>query len=152
MTSALQVERVNNWQDFGLCCCLRTMAFVIEQNCPPLEEFDEIDRNCDHYLGRIGGAPATTCRAYVENHSTARIGRVVTAKEHRGKGYALEMLDFVLSDIVRDPTIIDARLGAQIPAMGLYEKLGFEAYGDEFIEAGIPHRMMRLELSKRFAA
>lgn len=150
--SALQVERVNNWQDFGLCCCLRTEAYVIEQNCDPLDEFDEIDRSCDHYLGRVNGAPVTTCRAYAENHSTARIGRVVTATQHRGKGYALQMLAFVLNDIARNPALLDARVASQVSAMGLYEKLGFEAYGDEFIEAGIPHRMMRLELSKRLAA
>lgn len=28
--------------------------------------------------------------------------------------------------------------------MPFYERLGFEPFGDEFDEAGIPHRMMRL--------
>ena len=32
----------------------------------------------------------------------------------------------------------------KIRGMPFYERLGFEPFGDEFDEAGIPHRMMRL--------
>ena len=38
----------------------------------------------------------------------------------------------------------DVHLAAQVQAMPFYERLGFEPFGDEFDEAGIPHRMMRL--------
>ncbi|NNF91454.1 MAG: GNAT family N-acetyltransferase, partial [Boseongicola sp.] len=39
-----------------------------------------------------------------------------------------------------------AMLGAQTSATGFYEVLGFAAIGPEFIDAGIPHREMVLEL------
>ena len=35
---------------------------------------------------------------------------------------------------------------AQTHALGFYERLGFVAFGDEFDDAGIPHRDMVLEL------
>lgn len=38
-------------------------------------------------------------------------------------------------------------LGAQVSALGFYEKLGFEAEGDVFLDAGIEHRNMVLKLS-----
>lgn len=37
-------------------------------------------------------------------------------------------------------------LGAQTHALGFYERLGYEAYGPEFQDAGIPHRAMRRRL------
>ena len=33
-------------------------------------------------------------------------------------------------------------LGAQTHAIGFYEKLGFTAFGPEYLDAGIPHRDM----------
>jgi predicted GNAT family N-acyltransferase len=42
--------------------------------------------------------------------------------------------------------VAEAYLGAQSHATGFYEKLGFAAFGDEFLDAGIPHRHMRRAL------
>ncbi|MFY9436602.1 MAG: GNAT family N-acetyltransferase, partial [Limnochordia bacterium] len=42
----------------------------------------------------------------------------------------------------------EAYLGAQIQAVGFYEKAGFAAEGELFDDAGIPHRMMRKKLKK----
>lgn len=38
-------------------------------------------------------------------------------------------------------------LAAQTHALDFYARLGFEAYGPEFLDAGIPHRNMRLSLA-----
>ena len=40
----------------------------------------------------------------------------------------------------------EARLAAQTHALGFYEALGFEAFGPEFMDAGIPHRDMKMVL------
>jgi predicted GNAT family N-acyltransferase len=37
-------------------------------------------------------------------------------------------------------------LSAQIHALGFYERLGYTAYGDEFDDAGLPHRWMNRRL------
>jgi ElaA protein len=42
--------------------------------------------------------------------------------------------------------VTEARLGSQSHATGFYEKLGFVVEGDEFLDAGIPHRRMRRAL------
>ena len=39
-----------------------------------------------------------------------------------------------------------AVLGAQIGALGFYERLGFAAYGPVYDDAGIEHRDMRRDL------
>ncbi|MEO0503034.1 MAG: GNAT family N-acetyltransferase, partial [Pseudomonadota bacterium] len=38
------------------------------------------------------------------------------------------------------------RLGAQTHALSFYEKLGFEAFGPVYDDAGIPHRDMERAL------
>lgn len=40
----------------------------------------------------------------------------------------------------------ELKLHAQRPAEGFYTKHGFIAEGEEFMEAGIPHIAMKLEL------
>jgi ElaA protein len=45
------------------------------------------------------------------------------------------------------PGITRAKLGAQIQALGFYEKLGFVAVGPVYDDAGIDHRDMVLELA-----
>jgi predicted GNAT family N-acyltransferase len=42
--------------------------------------------------------------------------------------------------------VTEAYLGAQVHAVGFYEKLGFEVEGEEFIDADVPHRHMRRAL------
>ena len=37
-------------------------------------------------------------------------------------------------------------LASQTYAMRFYERLGYEAYGEEFDDAGLPHRWMRRAL------
>jgi predicted GNAT family N-acyltransferase len=47
---------------------------------------------------------------------------------------------------VRGLTAVD--LHAQTHALGFYERLGYQAYGPEFPDAGIPHRAMRRDLTQ----
>ena len=41
----------------------------------------------------------------------------------------------------------EVQLHAQIDAVGFYQRHGFSGQGDEFVEAGIRHRLMRLQLA-----
>ena len=67
-----------------------------------------------------------------------RIGRVVTAPEHRGTGVGVALMREVLARI-DGPAV----LGAQVRVRGFYERLGFVVDGPEYDEDGIPHLPMR---------
>lgn len=54
----------------------------------------------------------------------------------------------VLMDFGRKNAITDFHLSAQITAIGFYEKMGFEPFGEEFIEAGIKHINMKFSPGK----
>ncbi|MCQ2473780.1 MAG: ribosomal protein S18-alanine N-acetyltransferase [Saccharofermentans sp.] len=59
------------------------------------------------------------------------IGNIVTAKEFRGRGFATELLDYLLNDLKCDGI---AKVFLEVehdnaPALTLYEKAGFVKYG-----------------------
>jgi len=51
-----------------------------------------------------------------------------------------------VEDAARACGLAAVDLHAQTHALGFYERLGYEAYGPEFPDAGIPHRAMRRAL------
>ena len=66
-----------------------------------------------------------------------------SCREERGKKYG----DFVvrmLADKAFNSGINEIYVGAQTQAIGFYETIGFKVCSEEYIEAGIPHKLMKL--------
>jgi predicted GNAT family N-acyltransferase len=73
------------------------------------------------------------------------IGRVAVIRHWRGKGVGTALMQAILREARRRGLpVVD--LDAQVKAVEFYERLGFAAEGPEFMDAGIPHRHMRLAL------
>ena len=69
-------------------------------------------------------------------------------KEWRQKGVGGALLAAVL-DRARSRRIERSVLHAQIHAAGFYRRFGFTERGGQFLEAGIPHVEMTLDLSRK---
>ncbi len=85
------------------------------------------------------GEPLGTGRLLPDGH----IGRMAVIAPWRGRGVG----DAILRTLVEagaERGHGQLRLNAQLSAIGFYERLGFEALGPVFDDAGIPHRAMRL--------
>lgn len=130
--------------DLAACHALRREVFIGEQSVPEAEEMDDLDDEALHYLAEIDGQPIGTARVLVMG-DTAKIGRVCVAARARGTGAGLALMRFVLEDAAARG-LSRARLSSQTHAIPFYEKLGFVAYGEEYADAGIPHRDMVREL------
>jgi predicted GNAT family N-acyltransferase len=76
----------------------------------------------------------------------AQIGRMAVLTKFRGKGVGKQILR-KLVDIAASQGIKEIILHSQVSAIPFYEKLGFQAQGDVYDEAGIPHRNMMLTLA-----
>lgn len=123
---------------------LRTAVFVVEQNCA-YQEVDDADKTAWHlWLEDEGGIAAYLRLLPGEAPYELSIGRVVTVRRGQGLGRRIltEGIAFAEKEGARAVT-----LAAQTYARGFYEKAGFRAVSDEFLEDGIPHIRMRLELS-----
>jgi len=120
---------------------LRTEVFVIEQNVPPALEVDGRDPECRHAKALLGDQVVGTGRLL----PTGYIGRMCIKKTCRGRGIGGLILENLVAQAVQDGHS-SVFLNAQTSAIGFYRKHGFVVDSEEFIEAGIPHQRMSLEL------
>ena len=122
---------------------VRERVFIDEQAVPRELEWVEWDEASDHAvaLDASGGAIGTA-RLLPDG----RIGRMAVIKAWRGKGVGAALLAAMLVR-ARSRGMPRALLHAQIQAAGFYRKFGFSERGGAFLEAGIPHVEMTLDLS-----
>lgn len=129
----------------------RFNVFYLEQECQ-YPDLDDIDYAATHIaLFRHGKviAYARLFNALIkENQQPSSgncfcIGRMLTTE--RGKGFGKYLMLRTLDEARRQGanTIL---IDAQTHAVGFYENLGFQTTSDVFIEAGIPHVQMQLQL------
>jgi predicted GNAT family N-acyltransferase len=123
----------------GRLMAIRMEVFVVEQKVPEEIERDELDPVCSHLLAVDGDQAVATGRMTADGH----IGRLAVLKSYRGQGIGRRLVQAFVERAVADG-LSSVDLNAQTHARGFYEKLGFEAVGDEFIEAGIAHLNMVL--------
>ena len=125
---------------------LRYRVFCLEQGVPEDLERDEEDDGALHLVAVDGGAVIGTCRL-VRGEESWRLGRMAVVEGRRGDGVGHRLLDVAHTEARR----AGARrmvLASQVPARGFYERRGYIAEGGEFMDAGIPHVLMTLELSR----
>ena len=120
---------------------VRRQVFIIEQHVPETLERDAYDAAAIHVIAIDEGNVVGTLRiVFLPEH--AKFGRVAVLRQARGKGIATAMMRAAMR-IARERGETRLYLTAQTDKIGLYEKLGFVAYGDEFEEGGMPHRAMK---------
>jgi predicted GNAT family N-acyltransferase len=121
---------------------VRDKVFIEEQRVPQELEWDEWDESSDHAVAvDAAGNAIGTARLLPDG----RIGRMAVLKERRGKGVGAALLRAML-DRARERSMMRAVLHAQVRAAGFYRRFGFRERGGEFLEAGIPHVEMTLDL------
>lgn len=125
------------------CYTVRMKVFVEEQKVPPWDEIDAHDDTAMHFLVEDNGVIVGTARLIDYGDGTGKIGRVALLPEYRGKGIGRDLMWYVMGAGFRlFHTLI---LDAQLTVIPFYEKLGFEAEGEIFLDAGIEHRRMRIQ-------
>jgi predicted GNAT family N-acyltransferase len=130
-----------NGPDFDKCFEIRRTVFVEEQHVPIDEERDECDETALHFLATLDDKPAGTARVLLKG-STAKITRVAVLRAARGHGIGEALMRHIESAV----PVCRFTLTAQLHALPFYERLGYVAEGEVFMEAGIPHRDMTKDL------
>jgi predicted GNAT family N-acyltransferase len=138
--------RIMAWREaLPLARPVRERVFVEEQSVPRDLEWDHWDEAGDHaVVCDAAGRAIGTARLLPDG----RIGRMAVLKEWRRKGVGAALLGALL-ERARSRSMQRAVLHAQVHAAGFYRKYGFSERGEEFLEAGIPHVEMTLELVPR---
>jgi predicted GNAT family N-acyltransferase len=124
---------------------IRRQVFVEEQCIAPELEADDYDFIAWHLLALEDEQPIGTARLVTLDALTVKIGRVAVLPAHRGRGIARQMMNMLLEYSKREgfkEVVVDA----QLEVIGFYLKLGFTPKDPIFIDAGIPHQRMILEI------
>jgi predicted GNAT family N-acyltransferase len=123
---------------------LRHDVFVVEQRVPLEDEVDEHDETALHLVAIDDGRIVATCRL-VEEGDIAKLGRMAVAAPARRRGIASALL-VEAEARARARGAHRIALAAQTGALALYERAGYRAYGERFLDAGIEHLMMEKPL------
>ena len=138
--------------DIEACFAVRREVFVVEQGVSEELEYDGRDGDAVQVLAvRDDGVPLGTARLLYGPGAADRtggdpgvgsLGRLAVAAAARGLGIGAALVRAV-EDAARVRGLAAMDLHAQSYALGFYERLGYEAYGPEFLDAGMDHRAMR---------
>jgi len=128
-----------SWKELGgQARQVREAVFVEEQKVPLNLEMDEHDTSSRHVIAcDADGGAIGTGRLLADGH----IGRMAVLADWRGKGVGRALLERLLEEAFAKE-MRQLALHAQTQAAGFYRRFGFVEEGPEFMEAGIPHRVM----------
>lgn len=119
---------------------IREQVFIREQQVPLALEWDGLDENAVHVLALDQYASAIGC-ARILPHGV--IGRMAVLRDWRNKGVGKAILETAIA-YCREQGWHDISLSAQTHAIPFYERAGFVICSEIYLDAGIPHRDMRL--------
>lgn len=141
------IVREADWQtDRDLIRAVREQVFVVEQSVPVDIEWDGLDDRCVHVLAE---SPNRDVIGTGRLHGSGKIGRMAVLRPWRGIGVGSALLARLV-EAAAGRGIDEVYLHAQSRVVGFYARFGFEVEGAEFIEADIPHRLMRRGLRLDF--
>jgi ElaA protein len=132
-------------RDLATCLALRRRVFIEEQGVSEADEVDGLDPVALHLLAMQDATPVGTARILLDG-AVGKIGRVCVLEEARGVGLGAALIRAAVAELRAMPGVAKAKLGAQVHALGFYERLGFEPVGPVYMDAGIPHRDMVMAL------
>jgi predicted GNAT family N-acyltransferase len=139
----ITIRAATTAQDIEQCFRIRAEVFIVEQGVPVDLERDEHDAEASHFIALADGQPIGTARVVLrDNGTSAKIGRVAVCRSDRGFGIG----KLLIAAIEASPDLKHVHnflLDAQTHALQFYARLGYEVFGEEFLDAGIPHRHMR---------
>ena len=120
---------------------IREQVFIVEQNIPEQDEWDDQDAISQHFVVYDRDQPVATARL-LQNNS---VGRVAVIQKYRGQGIGrLIMLEII--EHAQQQQYPFLKLSSQVHAISFYEKLGFVTQGNPYDECGIPHIEMMMPL------
>ena len=126
---------------------LRVSVFVVEQSCP-YQEVDDADKDSYHVWLRDEDGIEAYARVLRRGATfpEVSIGRVIAVKRRCGLGSKIvaAAIDTAKEKLHADKIMIEA----QTYVKKLYENFGFYQTSEEFLEDGIPHVQMQLDLTK----
>lgn len=138
MMQGIEVNIVQSKNELHQVFDIRRIVFVEEQKVDEREEYDEFEETSKHLIAKLDGIAVGAARIR-RTINGVKLERFAVLQEARGKQIGEALVREALQ-LCKEYTNI--YLHAQVQVVDFYKKYGFEAEGDEFIEADIRHYKM----------
>lgn len=139
------IRKVISEDEIKICQRIRNEVFVKEQGVQVDEDLDGKDSDSDHYLLLLNKIPVGTGRIRFLEDDKIKIERIAILYDHRSKGLGNKLMQYIINDLKKITKEKEIITSAQSYTVSFYKKLGFKEFGDEFLDAGILHKNMKLE-------
>ncbi|WP_349352280.1 MULTISPECIES: GNAT family N-acetyltransferase [unclassified Flagellimonas] len=122
---------------------LRSEVFVVEQDCV-YQDVDNKDQKALHVIGLKEDEVVAYTRVFKpgDYFKNVSIGRVVVCQDQRKYGLGKQIMLATMAAIDQRFPNKPIEISAQSYLLKFYTDLGFSAFGEEYLEDGIPHRRM----------
>jgi len=122
---------------------LRSEVFVVEQDCV-YQDVDNKDQKALHVIGLKEDEVVAYTRVFKpgDYFDNVSIGRVVVRQDQRKYGLGKQIMLATMAAIDQRFPNKPIEISAQSYLLKFYTDLGFSAFGEEYLEDGIPHRRM----------
>ena len=126
---------------------LRSEVFVVEQDCI-YQDLDNKDQKAIHIFLKENENIIAYTRVFKKGdyYKNPSIGRVVVSKKQRGKKLGKKIMKSSIDYIKKNELGEKIELSAQKYLDKFYKDLDFYTIGKEYMEDGIPHQRMLLDL------
>lgn len=141
----IEIKKLKHPDDLADAYEIRKIVFTNEQWVDSELDLDGLDEIAYHLVAYLDNKAVGTARFRILEDKIAKIERVASLKEVRGKGVGRAIM-LELERNLRELMIEKAVMDAQVSAREFYVKLGYVSEGEEFIEADISHIKMFKEL------
>lgn len=144
MNTPCSIESIDFKNNADEARAIRKQVFIDEQHVPEAEEWDEHDREPStiHLIARNSENKAVGyVRVVFLPGEQTKITRLAVLLPFRKGGVGSALLRAALKRALSRPYSY-IFLHAQLSALPLYESMGFQVQGNQFIEAGIVHQKL----------
>ena len=126
---------------------VRSEVFVVEQVCI-YQDIDEVDLSAFHIYQSHDEKVIAYARCIPPNNKPfSQIGRVLVASDARGQGLAKQLMQTAIEFNFKQWPDSSIKISAQTYLIKFYQSLGFELVSEAYLEDGIPHQDMILNIS-----
>jgi predicted GNAT family N-acyltransferase len=152
---SLRLVAVRRLAEMEDAIAVRRAVFIEEQGVSEAEEIDAHDGDPEHVTSAVhvvaylAGQPVATGRLVLDASpgENAHIGRVAVLHDYRGQRLGKAVM-LALHEEAERRGYQGITVAAQLQAIPFYERFGYTARGDVFLDAGIEHRWMDLSFHR----
>jgi len=136
--SQLEIKLASTRVLLQQCYDIRIEVFQKGQGVSEDIDFDGRDNDSANYIAHFNGVPAGTVRLRPISDDTVKLERLAVLPSFRNLSIASALVEFCTINAAHKQYKI-IKLHAQMDALSLYTKAGFQVIGDVFYEANIAH-------------